>query len=123
MMVGQPANQTNIEQTFLEELILNSIMAIIVGPIIEEFIFRFLPSRFIKNKILYVIVSTVVFAAMHVLDDPNPFYYIWFYIIRACYYGYSYYKTKDILVPISIHSFNNFIVFNFTTTYSSNTIV
>lgn len=82
-------------------------MKIIIGPIIEEFIFRFLPYRFIKNKILYVIVSTVIFAGMHVLNDPNPFYYIWFYMMRPLYYGYRYHKTKDILVPISMHSLNN----------------
>lgn len=108
-MVGQPANQTSIEQSFYEAPIFNSIFAIIIGPIIEEFIFRFLPYRFIKNKTLYIIVSTVVFAAMHVISDPNPFYYIWFYMMRPLYYGYRYHKTKDILVPISMHSLNNLV--------------
>lgn len=107
--VGQSANQTNIEQSFYKAPILNSIYAIIIGPIIEEFIFRFLPYKFIKNKALYIIVSTVVFAAMHVLNDPNPFYYIWFYMMRPLYYGYRYHKTKDILVPISMHSLNNLV--------------
>ncbi len=109
IMVGQPANQTSIEESFCEALIFNSIYAIIIGPIIEEFIFRFLPYRFIKNKTLYIIVSTIIFAAMHVVNDTNPFYYIWFYMIRAFYYGYRYHKTKDILVPLSMHSLNNFV--------------
>lgn len=109
MMVGKPANQTGIEQFFYEAPISSLILIIIVGPIIEEFIFRFMPYSFIKNKILYIIISTVVFAAMHVINDSNALNYIWFYMMRPLYYGYRYYKTKDILVPISMHSFNNLI--------------
>ena len=89
--------------------ILKSMLSIIIAPIIEEFVFRLLPHRFIKSPIIYVVISTVVFAAMHVINDPNPFYYIWFYMMGPLYYGYRYHKTKDILVPISMHSFNNLI--------------
>ena len=109
IMVGQPANQTGIENSFYEAPIFNSIIAIIIGPIIEEFIFRFLPYKFIKKKTMYIIVSTVVFAAVHVINDPNPFYYVWFYMMRPLYYGYRYHKTKDILVPLSMHSLNNLV--------------
>ena len=109
IMVGQPANQASLDKAFYEAPIFNSILSIIIGPIIEEFIFRFLPYRFIRNKTYYVIVSTVVFAAMHVINDPNPFYYIWFYMMRPLYYGYRYHKTKDILVPLSMHSLNNLV--------------
>ena len=107
--VEQPANQTSLEQSFYEAPIFNSVFAIIIVPIIEEFLFRFLPYKFIKNKNLYIIVSTIVFAAMHVVNDPNPFYYIWFYMMRPLYYGYRYHKTNDILVPITMHSLNNLV--------------
>ncbi len=109
IMVGQSANQTSLYNSFYKAPILNSILIIIIGPIMEEFIFRFLPYNFIKNRTLYIIVSAVVFAAMHVINDPNPFYYIWFYMMRPLYYGYRYHKTKDILVPFSMHSLNNLI--------------
>ncbi len=109
IMVGKPANQVGLEEAFYKMPILKSMLSIIIAPIIEEFVFRLLPHRFIKSPIIYVVISTVVFAAMHVINDPNPFYYIWFYIIISWYYGYRYYKTKDILVSISIHSFNNLI--------------
>lgn len=49
------------------------------------------------------------FAAMHVIHDPNPFYYIWFYMIKPLYWAYRYHKTKDIYVTICMHSFSNFI--------------
>ncbi len=109
IIVGQPTNQTSIEELFYVAPILNSVDLIIIGPIIEEFIFRFLPYRFIKNKTLYIIFSTIVFAAMHVLNDPSLFYYIWNYMIEPLYWGYRYHKTKDILVPISMHSFTNLV--------------
>lgn len=109
IIVGQPANQTSIEETFYEVPIFNCIYIIILGPIIEELIFRFLPYKFIKNKTLYIVVSSIIFAAMHVLEDPNPFYYIWGYMLESLYMGYRYHKTKDLLVPISIHMFGNLI--------------
>ena len=109
VIIGEPANQISIEKSFNESWIWNSISIIIIGPIIEELIFRFLPYKFIKNKTLYIIVSSVIFAAAHVVSDPNPFYYIWCYMIKSLYYGYRYYKTKDIWVTISVHSFSNLI--------------
>ena len=109
IMFGKPANQTSIDESFYKAPIYNYILIIIIGPIIEEWIFRFLPSKFINNRTLYIIVSTVIFATMHVIDDPNAFYYIWFYMMNALYYAYRYHKTKDILVPISMHSLNNLI--------------
>jgi len=109
IMIGQPVNEISLNNEFYEAPIYNSILLIIMGPIMEEYIFRYLPYKFIKNKILYVVVSTVVFAAMHVTKDPKWFYYIWFYMLRAWYYGYRYYKTKDLLVPICMHSFNNLV--------------
>lgn len=108
-MIGVPDNQTSIISSFNEAPIFNLINIVILGPIMEELIFRFLPYRFIKNKLLYVVFSAFIFAGMHVLNDPNPFYYIWFYMMRPLYYGYRYYETQDILVPISMHSLNNLI--------------
>lgn len=109
VMIGETANDTSIATSFYDAPILNSIILIIIGPIIEEIIFRFLPYKFIKNKTLYIIVSSVIFAAMHVRNDENSLYYIWFYMMTSLYYGYRYHKTKDIWVTISIHSFDNFI--------------
>lgn len=109
LFVGTPDNQTRIITEFYSEPIYNSIIIIIIGPILEECIFRYLPSRFIKNKILYIVISSIIFAGMHVINYPNPLYYIWFYLPCALYFGYRYYKTKDLLVTISIHCFNNFI--------------
>ena len=108
-MIGEPVNQTDVNNMLKQTPIYSIICIVIIGPIIEEFIFRFLPSKFIKNPVVYVIVSAFVFAGAHIINDVNPFYYIWFYMIDSLYYGYRYYKTKDIWVTATIHSFNNII--------------
>ena len=106
-IIGEPENQTQVVNSFYQAPIINSIMIIVIGPIFEEFIFRYLPYQFISNKKIYVIVSAVIFASMHVVDDSNALYYVWAYIGDALYFGYRYYKTKDLRVTMSIHIFNN----------------
>lgn len=109
LLNGIPHNQVLIEESFGLAPILNCIILIILGPIIEEVIFRYLPSRFIKNNILFVIISSVIFAGMHVINYPNALYFIWFYLPNSLYYGYRYSRTKDLFVTISLHSFNNLL--------------
>lgn len=109
IIIGESTNQTSVIESFYKSPVFSAIDVTIIAPIIEEVIFRLLPYKFIKNKGLYIIVSAVVFAAMHVISDPNPFYYIWSYMIISLYLGYRYYKTKDIRVTIAIHSFSNLI--------------
>lgn len=108
-MVGKPANQVALDVYHQQFPIWSFIRLIVIAPIKEELIFRLLPYKFINNKILFIIVSSVVFAGVHVIHDPNPFYYIWFYMLVSLYLGFRYYKTKDILVTIFIHSFFNFL--------------
>ncbi len=112
VIVGTPKNQLELEEIFTQiSPVMFFIICVIICPIEEEFICRFLPYNFIKNKLFYIIISAVVFAGIHVVDDPNPLYYITAYMINALYYGYRYSKTKNLLVTISLHSFNNLIGF------------
>lgn len=107
---GKSANQASLNKACSQiPIIYFVLLAVIIVPILEEYIFRFLPSKFIKNKVLYIIISAVIFAGMHVINDPKPFYYIWAYMLDSLYFGYRYYKTKNIFVTISLHSFNNLI--------------
>ncbi len=108
-----PENQISIEQDFKIHPVIVIISTIVIAPIIEEITFRFLPRRFIKNKALYIIISSVIFSSMHVIGDPNAFYYIWLYMIDPLYWSYRYCRTDDILVTISLHSFSNLIAMLF----------
>lgn len=104
---GLPENELRIDELFKESPVYYSILIIVIGPILEEFFFRLLPYRFIKNTTMYIIFSSVIFATMHVLNDPNPLYYIWFYMMRPFYYAFRFHKTQKLSVAISLHSFNN----------------
>lgn len=108
IFIGKPANQISVD-AFGATSISNIIIIIFMGPTFEEFVFRLLPYKFIKNKILYITISAFLFAGIHVINDPNPFYYIWVYMPNALYYSYRYHKTNDLLVTISIHSLNNLL--------------
>lgn len=101
------ANQASIEELFKTNTIYYSILFIIIGPIIEEFIFRLLPYRFIKDKTLYIFIPSIIFAGLHVINVPNPLYNICLYMILPLYYAYRYYLIKDLRVPICLHCFNN----------------
>ncbi len=108
-MIDTSANQKAIIEDIDNEKVSFFIMCVIIGPIIEELIFRLLPRKFIPNNVLYIIISSVIFASMHVVNDPNWSYYLWFYLPSSIGYTYAYYKTNDIFVPIFLHSLNNLI--------------
>ncbi|MDE5830888.1 MAG: CPBP family intramembrane metalloprotease, partial [Clostridia bacterium] len=108
IFIGKPANQTSVD-AFGATSISNMMIIIFMGPIFEEFVFRLLPYKFIKNKTLYITISAFLFAGIHVINDPNPLYYIWCYMPNALYFSYRYHKTNDLIVTISIHSLNNLL--------------
>lgn len=85
------------------------ILAVIIGPIIEETIFRYLPHQFIKNKKIYIIVSAFIFSMMHCTGSFKDLIYIPMYLPSSLYFAYKYYKTEDVFVTIAMHSFINFI--------------
>lgn len=109
LIKGSPSNQVAVEESLGNLIILACIEIALIAPVTEEVIFRFLLYKIIKNKYLYIIIATFVFAGLHVINDPNPLYYIWAYIPDAFYFTWRYYKTKDILVTISLHSLGNII--------------
>ncbi len=108
IIIGEPTNQASVD-AFANESIYNIMIVIFAGPIFEEFVFRLLPYKFLKNKTLYITISAFLFAGIHVINYPNPLYYIWLYMPNALYYGYWYHKTNDLLVTISLHSLNNLL--------------
>jgi membrane protease YdiL (CAAX protease family) len=81
----------------------------ILGPLVEEFCFRFLLYRFLRERIwplVAMIVSSVVFATMHFnLVAWLPLFAMGFVLVHS----YEYFRS--ILVPMVIHgSFNMLVV-------------
>lgn len=102
------AGQISTNQAQLNELplVLTATMAIVFAPILEEFMFRGLLRKSIPNDMIFMIISSLIFGAAHMLyAEENLIMYI--YIIPYTLLGYflarSYVKTNNIFTNISIH--------------------
>lgn len=80
----------------------------IVGPIVEEILFRLLIfnslEKINKNPWFAIIVSGVLFGIWHMIFVQSVYT-----AIMGCLMGLIYYKTRNIFITIFIHMFNNTI--------------
>lgn len=130
--VGESTNQQVIESIFNSggiNLAIMTLMTVIFAPVLEEIVFRkFLFGVFKKNTLKTVILSTVIFAAIHVIpacvdlialiftgdatfiDLYLEFICIFQYLGQAFAFAFMYHKTKGNLLPcIILHFLSNFI--------------
>ena len=84
-----------------------------IGPFVEEGVYRGILGKIIKNKVVFVIVSALLFGAMHVVSitslPESPAQY-WF-LIQYCGLGIilalNYSKTKNIFSSFMVHMLMN----------------
>lgn len=106
-----PDNERSIQEAMTNNEIFISVWGILFAPIYEEFLFRFVPSRFISNKKVFIIVASVIFAAIHIDSDPNILLSLPVYLTISTYITYRYAVTESILVAIALHITNNTVAF------------
>lgn len=94
------------------QLLLNSLpiyvsvfLAIVVAPLTEELMFRGFIRKFIKNDILFILVSSIIFGALHVTvaSSWQQLLYIIPYSILGLAFSLNYLKTKNIASNILLH--------------------
>jgi uncharacterized protein len=87
--------------------------AVIMGPIIEELIYRKAFFGLIKNDKIALVVSSLVFGSIHLIGETSILgalvngisYYVMGFI-----FGYIYLKNhKNIMAPIAVHILSNLI--------------
>ena len=87
--------------------------SVIYAPIVEELIFRKSTDVF-KNKLVYILVSGLLFGLIHVVGNGNESFNELLmgipYIIMGIDFAYIYVKSKSIFTTMIIHSFHNFIL-------------
>lgn len=103
-------NQELINETFKKAPIYIIVSSVIFAPFIEETIFRLSIRNMFKNDKVFIVISGLVFGALHVVGSFEKFsdlIYIIVYSIPGFFFAYTLVKSKNIFVPMSLHFFHN----------------
>jgi len=87
-------------------------LVVIIGPILEEFIYRGIPRRFINNKIIFIIFSAIIFGISHVLFEENfvnAIVHMIPYSVMGGFFAYMYASTENITTSMLCHIVYNSI--------------
>ncbi|NWK85275.1 CPBP family intramembrane metalloprotease [Staphylococcus sp. GSSP0090] len=116
LQYSETQNQMLLEKMFENHWMLPFLFIdiVIFTPIIEELLFRHLLIHELGKKITYTvatILSTILFAGVHVLGATSPFE-IGSYLIIGAGLAFVYMKSgMNLTVSISLHALNNLISF------------
>ena len=85
----------------------------VVAPVLEEMTFRKALYGLIKNKVVFIISSGVIFGLLHIVGSysgPLDLLYVIPYGAMGCSFAFLLAKTDNIVLPIGIHMIHNFIL-------------
>lgn len=103
---NETANRTVINTHFIYAIL----SMIIISPIIEEILFRLSIRKFIDNKYLYFIFSSIIFGYVHVIGSVGlDVLYIIPYTSLGLAFSYIHYKHDNILCSTLMHIIHNLI--------------
>lgn len=106
---GVSINQENVESLPIYYMIP---MVVIYAPIVEEILFRGVFRRLIKNNIVFIIISALVFGILHTIGESsitNILFMSLPYCSLGAYLAYIYVKTNNIFSSITSHAIFNTI--------------
>ena len=87
--------------------------AVIMGPIIEELVFRKSMFGLIKNDKIAIAVSAIIFGSIHLIGEASILAALVngiSYFVMGFVFGYIYIKNhKNIMAPIAVHILSNLI--------------
>lgn len=113
---SETKNEEALDQLFKQKAFLpfTFILAVIVGPIVEELAFRHLLIGELGKKLNFIVmgvISALLFALIHLDPTSSPFEYGGYLIMGAA-IVIVYLKTGRRLLPvIAMHMLNNFVAF------------
>lgn len=107
-------NQRIIIEEFKKVPIYMLIATILIAPILEELVFRLSFKKIFKHtNILFILFSGFMFGFIHVIGSLTSLIDLLFiipYSIPGFIFAYTYSKSNNIFVPISIHLLHNLIM-------------
>ena len=111
-LVGQGLNQSNIQSTFQEQPILIAVFACVIGPLVEELVFRQTLLRYLRKSLptwlsIFIVGFAFALTHMHSLDLSE-----WVgavgYLGAGLALSITYVKEKEnIYYPLLIHMLSN----------------
>ena len=107
-----PINENLNRLNFTYYPITQIFSSVFFAPIIEEIIFRLNFKELSTNKHIYALSTGILFAIIHLPDaftTPIMLIHLIPYASVGIAFGYSYFKTKNIMSTITTHSLHNLI--------------
>ena len=111
-LVGQGLNQSNIQSTFQEQPLLMAVFACVIGPLVEELIFRQTLLRYLRKSLptwlsIFIVGFAFALTHMHSLDLSE-----WVgavdYLGAGLAFSIIYVKEKEnIYYPLLVHMLGN----------------
>lgn len=109
---GNSTNETLIREYINIMPIYMIFSSCIYAPFTEEMVFRKSLRNCFNNKVLYILLSGLIFGSMHLLSASNLVELVFLipYSSLGCAFAYMYSKTDNIFVPMSFHMMHNTII-------------
>lgn len=111
---GDSVNQMNIQQAISSNgAIFMVVSAVILGPIVEELVFRKAMFGLFKKQNVGLVVSSLTFGAIHLLGETSIQTALVngiVYFVMGFVFGYIYLKNnKNLFAPLAVHIVSNLI--------------
>ena len=110
---GISGNEENIRSLLGIHPIYIYLSAVIIAPSVEELVFRGAIKNIIPNKILFILVSGLVFGGLHLVGNISnivDLLYIIPYSALGIVFAYIYSKPDNIFVTMLLHTMHNGIL-------------
>lgn len=109
---GEATNEVIVETTIKSAPMYMFVSSVILGPFIEEMIFRKAFKEVFTSDLIYIILSGLFFGFVHTLagNSTAELIYIIPYGAVGAAFAYMFAKTKNIFVPITFHIIHNGIL-------------
>lgn len=103
-------NEEMVQEVIKASGIISIIVIGVIGPIIEELVFRKAFRDVFKNKYAFILISGIVFGGLHVIlsiTSPWDLFYLIPYCSLGIAFGLMYVKTDNIYTSMCMHIFHN----------------
>lgn len=108
--ISSPTNQVKLLEAFNTKPLYIIALAMIYAPLTEELLFRGIIRKIFNKKYLFIIISGLLFGALHVVDDfqsIGELLYILLYSSLGMFMAATYYKTNNLFTDIYFHFLQN----------------